>query len=140
MNFNPDLPLKSQSLDKKIIEIFREQADSLYDELKKNKNKIILVPAPRQMHHSHKIRKISEYNPFWYSDLYWNYYPNFRRDRTYKSLNRIINLNDMPFKKSKYKYDSIMREFIYKILIEGYYYKYSKTIPENLEFKEYFKK
>ena len=138
MKFNPDLSIKEQKLDKRIIKMFTEQADFLYYDLKNNKNKIILVPAPRPMHYSHKIRQRAEYNPAWYSEIYWQYYPNFRRDRTFKSLNRIIYLEDGEFKGRMYKYDSIMREFIYEILTDGYYCEGYKIMEENLEFKLHF--
>jgi hypothetical protein len=139
MNFNPDKALKNQNLDSRIIDIFKIEANSFLEELKIRKLEVILTPAPDPHHEGHKIRTVVNENPEWYKNLYWKYYPNFRRDRTSNALKRLINLEDKNFMKSKYKYDAVIRELIYTILIEGYHIHGHKIYPENNIVKKYFK-
>ncbi|MEK6907112.1 MAG: hypothetical protein AABW45_01150 [Nanoarchaeota archaeon] len=140
MKFDPDKSLRNQSLDYRIIKIFKQEANSFLEELKHRKLEVILVPAPDPHHEGHKIRQKVNDNPEWYRELYWKYHPNFRRDRTLKSLNRLVNLEDGNFITHSYKYDAVMRELIYSVLIEGYYIDSHIIYPENPRIVKYFKK
>ena len=106
-----------------IKRLFIEEAEILFSNLKSNKLKVVLVPAPNPNHYGHKIRAVERENPEWYKILYRSY-PHFRRDRSLKALNIIMKLKDKKFsgksKHSPYRYHAIYRELIFKRLTEGY--------------------
>jgi hypothetical protein len=139
MKFNPNRSIKNQDLSEKIVEIFKNKAEFFLEELMHQKLEVILIDAPYSQYEGHKIRAVVNENPKWYKHLYRKYYPNFRRDRTLKSLKRLAELKDKNFVKRKYKYDAIFREFIYEILINGYYSKNYLVYPINKEVEEYFR-
>ena len=139
-SFDPDKSLKSQNLDSRVIKVFKQEANSFLEELKHRKLEVILVPALDPHHEGHKIRMAVNENPEWYKKLYWHYHPNFRRDRTLRSLRRLSDLRDGNFKVHDYKYDAIMRELIFEVLTEGYHIDGREAYPVNSLIRKYFKK
>ena len=111
--WNPEKPIIF--LPENIRIYYVNEAKYLVNDLEKNKLSVVLVPAPDPRHHSHKIRVAASHNPTWYSDLYWSY-NHFRRDKSIKALNRIINEKD-----EFQVYDNIYRTLIHERLIEGDY-------------------
>ena len=92
------------------------------------------------MYPSHKIRVVEERNPAWYSKLYYQY-SYFRRNRSLRALERIVNKDDIAFTSSKkyapYSYHSRYREFLYDILTRGYNVN-GYDIPANEKVCRYF--
>jgi len=95
------------------------EANYLFQELRRNKLKVILAPAPNPNHQGHMIRIIENKNPQWYRDLYHSSV-NFRRDLSFKSLDRIRNQRDITYKVSSNGYDLIYRNLIHERLTIGY--------------------
>src|SRR5690606_30444811 len=62
--------------------------DLLYSELERNKQHVVLVPAPEQKHADHMIRVADGFAPEWYADLYYSTY-RVSRDRVFKALDRL---------------------------------------------------
>ncbi|MBI4142204.1 hypothetical protein HY484_04725 [Candidatus Woesearchaeota archaeon] len=112
-------PIKS--LPKRLQKYFIAEANYLLTELKRNRLEVVLIPAPRPMHHSHKIRAVQNSNPEWYSELYLAT-PHFRRDRSLSALERICNQADQSPKQcpKQYQYDAIYRHLIFERLSNGY--------------------
>ena len=101
---------------------------------------VILVPAPEPRHYDHRIRKVVSRNPKWYRELYGSN-KNFRRDRSFNALIRIKKSNDAYCNKSKYRYDAVYRELIFKRLMEGYSdERYDYEYPSNNNVRRFFKK
>ena len=130
--WTPEQPLKK--LERKIASYFSEQADFLYQELRNNQLKVILIPAPEQKHFEHKIRAVESQNPEWYRVLYQQYL-HFRRDRSLDSLQRIGRKRD--YSASYSSYDFRYRTLILEQLVEGYELQ-GTFIPENEKVKGYF--
>ena len=110
-----DQPLKG--LEKEIAAYFTDQAGFLSQQLKDNRLKVVLIPAPESRHYGHKIRVVESRNMEWYREMYVKY-RHFRRDRSLKSLQRISRKQDYPASFSSY--DSRYRLFILKRLTEGF--------------------
>lgn len=106
-------------LPKKLRYLFKNEAKHLIAELKLYNLEVILTPAPEQKHYNHQIRRVVNRNPIWYREFY-SQYKNFRRDRSFNALKRILKSQDGIFQGLKYKYDAVYRDLIYKRLIEGY--------------------
>lgn len=129
MNYwNPDLPIIK--LPENIKDIFSEEAGYLHTELKNS-------PIKKR-----KGKYFTE-NPKWYSELY-KIHKNFRKDRSLKAIKRITKLQDRQYRngkfgflKSIYKYDKIYREFLFKILTQGYIHDGYRQEP-NQETVRYF--
>lgn len=136
-----DFDTSIDRLPKQISKLFSKCADDLYNELKCNKTRVVLIPAPEPRFDGHKIRMVENYNPDWYSNLYYAY-QHFRRDRSLRSLDRIRDGKDKVFRAShkyaRYKYDSIYRELIFHRLIDGYADNGYKVKPSNVA-KSFFK-
>jgi hypothetical protein len=140
--------LMSWSIDKSVSELpdkiakeFRSEAKGLLKELEDNKLQIGLVPAPEPKHSSHMIRVVLQSNPFWYSNLYQDYW-NFRRDRSLKALKRLAEGKDMPYSGEKgavqcyFRYDKIYREFILDRLVNGYFEEDGMEIPPSKKIRK----
>ena len=132
--WTPDEPISK--LPEIIRGHFQEYAYFLRNNLEKNKLQVILTPAPEPKHQCHKIRVVETQNPSWYRELYHET-PNFRRDRSLNSLERIINLKDQKFYIGPYKYDSIYRSLIKNILVEGYQFE-EFLVPRNEDVYDFF--
>ena len=111
-------------------DFFVEEAEILLIDLETNRLEISLAVAPEPKFEGHKIRVVDNKNPYWYSNLYWDYY-HFRRDRSVKALNRIKNKKDGNHGKTRYKYDCIYRELILERLINGYQEETYEVPPNN---------
>ena len=117
-----------------IAKEFRSEAKGLLRELEENKLSIGLIPAPEPKHSSHMIRVVLQNNPYWYRNLYDDYW-HFRRDRSIKALKRLAEGNDKEYSgrkgavKSYFKYDKIYREFILDRLVNGYFEEDGMEIP-----------
>ena len=133
--WTPDEPLCE--LPAKIRRYYREHAEYLYYDLKENKLKIGLKPAPIPKYAGHKVHIVETWNPQWYSDLYWSR-SSFRRDLSLRALERIKDQRDRPFIIAPYKYDAIYRELIHKHLLEGYDDKDGRSMPPNYKVKSFF--
>jgi hypothetical protein len=115
---------------------FRRTAQELRDELENNGLEVVLIPAPEPKFSGHMIRAVDSHNPVWYRELY-SEYAHFRRDRSLNALNRIIDGFDRPFVCSPFKYDSIYRELIRDILLNGFQTVHGEPIPPESEVQEY---
>ncbi|MBT4651061.1 hypothetical protein HOC13_00910 [Candidatus Woesearchaeota archaeon] len=118
---------------------FRKQAEQLLSDLTHNQLRVILIPAPRPQFSGHKVRAVESVNPEWYQELY-AFHKHFRRDRSERALERIVNNQDQDFKELRnsslpytFSYDQIYRDLIFDRLTqgheeEGYYSPPNKTI------------
>ena len=141
--WNPDAPVST--LPGKIREIFRKEAEYLYNDLMKNRLDIDTMPAPQPQFSGHKIRVVLSRNPEWYHDLYHC----MSRYRPYaeNSLKRIANLTDKAPKEYeskcgktnyvKYKHNSNIRNFIFYRLADGHAENGALCLP-NKEIRKYF--
>ena len=134
MRWNPNRPINE--LPNNIRKFYVEHADFLYNDLRLNRLDVILIHAPEPMHCNHKIRFVQNENPLWYSELYRSN-PHFRRDRSLRSLNRIREQKDRPFRVLPFKYDLICRALIHNRLIEGFREDNYEIAP-NSEVRKYF--
>ncbi|NCC70832.1 hypothetical protein EOM09_04570 [bacterium] len=124
-------------LPEEIKPYYLSEAEYLFEDLRNNKLKIVLIPAPRKIHQMHMIRVLENPNPFWYKELYSSN-NHFRRDRSIKSLIRIIEKKDKEFKNIKYKYDFVYRELIHDRLINGFDDEKGNKIYPNNKVKYFF--
>ena len=107
--------------------VFQEHANLLYSDLNDNRLSIVLAEPPNKRFEGHKIRIIESFNPEWYSNLWRQYYPNLRRDRTLKTLDRLRTFQDQIFIDKEigcvpysFYYDTLYRGFIFENLTEGF--------------------
>jgi len=134
MRWDVNQPIKM--LPKRVRRYYVEDADYLYNYLKSNYLEVILIPAPRPNHSTHKIRAIQNQNPNWYRELYWSS-KHFRRDLSLRALDRILKQEDGTYRVSLFKYDSIYRELIHDRLIKGYIGE-GYEIQANCKVREFF--
>jgi hypothetical protein len=107
-----------------VREKIADEASILYHDLKNNKLKVVLVPAPQQRHADHMIRTAVSFNPAWYSkDIYpEKEYCGKVRKFSLAALKRLKDGKDKNFIVGNYKftYDSLFRKYIMRMLVEGY--------------------
>lgn len=130
-NWTPKDPILL--LPEKIRSYYVQEAKFLIDDLTANKLKVVLVPAPEPKFQGRKIRVVESQNPEWYRELYLlhNY---FRRDSSFRALERIVSQEDKPYRSGRYKYDFIYRALITKRLTKGYSVE-GCEVPPNEEVK-----
>lgn len=133
IEWNPNLPLST--LPEEIRNFFTKEAEFLYNDLRENKQNVVLVPAPFPYEDRNKIRVADSFPPDWYSGLYYSLSRN--RHRTLQALLRIANSKDGEFKKHHYKADVTLRHLIFDRLTCGYE-DFGKSVPPNKKVKEYF--
>ena len=136
-----------RELPKNIRGLFIEQALYLFSDLQHRLLRVILVSAPQPRFEGHKIRVVEETNPEWYSTLY-NSHRHTKRQRCVRALDRILKLEDQPFKKCTnslipydYWYDTYFRGLISDRLTNGYClegYGRQYFIPPREEAVEFF--
>lgn len=114
IEWNPKLPLSVWP--EHVQSIFRKEAQSLYDDLMKNKQ-VVKVGEPLPGY-TNKIREVHAYAPEWYGGLYYSL--GRSRKRTHQALLRIVNSEDGEFKFDHHRYDAILRDFIFYCLTNGY--------------------
>lgn len=134
MRWNINQP--TMLLPEEVRRYYTEDADYLYKDLESNSLEVILIPAPIQIHPSHKIRAVQNQNPEWYRELYWSI-KHFRRDLSLRALDRIRKQEDRAYRVSPFKYDSIYRELIHSRLIKGYVME-NYEVPPNNAVREFF--
>jgi len=112
---------------------FTVEAAYLLRNLESQRLTIKTKPAPDPRYPGHKIRFVVEYNPTWYSIVYWEQ-PPIRRDRTLWSLERIAKGLDRDFIKGNYKYrcDTLYRDLVFERLTEGSYDLMDYLHPNNV--------
>ena len=115
--WTPEQPLRE--LERGIAAYFVDHAKFLSQELKNNRLKVILIPAPDPKHYGHKIRAVENTNPEWYRELY-QHHKHFRRDRSLNSLQRIRIKKDYAAIYSSY--DFRYRSLILERLVKGFMY------------------
>jgi hypothetical protein len=135
MGWVPEQPIRL--LPEIIREHFRDDALFLLGELESNRLEVILVPAPDPKHTGHMIRAVENRNPGWYSNLYWSY-NHFRRDKSVRSLNRIIEERDGHHGIVRFKYDWIYRSIMQERLIDGFRAAMGYKVPPNNEVRDFF--
>jgi len=136
--WTPDRSIRE--LPKDIRRHFIDEAGFLLSELSEQRLEVILDKAPDPRFDSHKVRKVINRNPKWYSEIYHSH-KHFRRDRSLRALNRIYTLHDFSQYTIRFSYQSFYREFIKIRLIDGHEMKYNKNVhfQEGIpEVREYF--
>lgn len=110
-----------------IAAVFSEVAAEMHSDLLENRLKVVLVHPERGLERfeGQMIRAVESKNPSWYRELY-QATPHLKRSRTLKSLERISQVRDLPYRDqrgavSPYgSYDTRYRELIKERLTEGY--------------------
>lgn len=128
--WKPDLPIKQLERER-IINHYITLAETLYQDLEQNRLEVILIPAPRPAYFGHMVRVADNENPEWYRELFKKYFPNFRRDRSLRSLQRIAEKRDERYYSQAYRYDYIYRELITQALLNGIPIQETFIPPEN---------
>lgn len=126
----PDQPLRD--LPDNLTKLFSGHADFLYKDLEFKHLDVVLIPAPEQKFEGHMIRYVENRNPSWYRELYREM-PNFRRDRSLVSLDRLRREED-----NSYVYDFIYRKLILEHLTEGYEDEIGSLVGPSEEVQLYF--
>ncbi len=142
MNWSVNFPIELLPL--KINTLFRKEADFLYKDLSNNRCVVVLVPAQHQKYPGHMVRLAVAENPMWYRDLY-SHYPNLKRQRSLRALDRIRNQNDqqvVEVPKSAvhtwWTYDALFREVIFDRLFYGYH-ENGYDLPPQKEARKFFR-
>lgn len=130
MEWDSTKPIKENS---KLAMILSEGAEILYRDLKNNKLRVILIPAPDPHFEGHKIRVVESHPPEWYREVYHEYsfeaeyrcketgrkrkYLSSRisRKKSLDSLKRISKMRDKP----NIFYDTLYREIILRETEKG---------------------
>jgi len=97
-----------------LLDAVRAEASTLGSALDSQSLKVDLAPAPRPMHHSHKIRVVSEENPEWYQSYFANHHER-KRQRVAEALRAIAEGQKSPLQDHRYLMDLIRSR-----LFEGY--------------------
>ncbi len=137
-----DVDRQIKYLPAEIAVVFAEEAKRLYSDLLENRLNVVLVPAQRERYEGHMIRAVESRNPHWYRELY-QATPHLKRTRTLKSLERIAQARDLPFRDQRGavapygSYDTRYRDFIRQRLVEGYEVN-GMFIPEEPVIRKFF--
>lgn len=136
------------NLPETLKQIFISEAKILKKDLDDFGLHVILMPAPDPGFDSHSIRVSVNQNPPWFSEFFQSG-QRLRRDRSIRSLNKIINNRDVSngqhIDKIKIKcnkavtesYETIYRKLILKRLMEGYNF-HGHEVPPSIRFTEYY--
>ena len=139
--FDVEKPIKF--LPEDVASMFRLEAKWLYRDLTENLLKVVLRPAYQERYNGHMIRVVESQNPQWYREIYHST-PNFKRQRTLRSLERIAQAEDLPYidrrgAVSPYgSYDTRFREVIKSRVTEGYEDVQGRWIPGDKFILGYF--
>ncbi len=71
-----------------LFDIIKMEAKEMYEELKRNRLEVILVPAPDPKHTGHMIRAVDGQNPSWYQKIFGQD-ESIKRQHSLKALKRI---------------------------------------------------
>lgn len=133
--WTPSQPIKELPSD--LCCLFREHAEWLYTDLESHKLQIGTAPIERPRFQGHRKRVVLVPNPEWYSELYWAI-AHFRRDRSLRALDRIMGLQDRPFRINPFWYDCVYRRLIRDRLTDGYE-NCGARVPPDDRVREFFR-